>query len=282
MTYIQALLMGVIQGLSEFLPVSSSAHIVFTSHLYQFFTGREFAPTSSGEIFFDIIIHLGTLTAVLIYLRKEIFEIIRDFFTALKSRDFSSESAKLPIYIIIGSFITALIAFPLKHIAEQLTAMPDIVGLLLVVTGVILFTTEYIFKKFPYKSDKITLKAAIITGIAQGLAAFPGISRSGSTIAAGMLAGVDRVKCAKYSFLLSIPIIVGTSLLFPLIEMDKTAISGLNIGVLLTGFLSSAIVGFFCIKYFIKFLQKYSMKVFAYYCWVVGILMFVAFSFFIK
>ena len=282
MTYIQALLMGVIQGLSEFLPISSSAHIVLMSHLYKFFTGQEFAPTGSGEIFFDIIVHLGTLVAVLVYLRKEIFEIIRDFFTALKTRDFSSEGAKLPLYIIIGSFMTVIIVFPLKDIAEHLTAKPNIVGLLLIVTGFILFTTEYIFKKFPCKSDKITLKAAIITGIAQGLAVFPGISRSGSTIAAGMLAGVDRVKCAKYSFLLSIPIIVGASMLYPLLEMDTATVSDLNIGILLTGFFSSAIVGFFCIKYFLKFLQKYSMKVFAYYCWVVGILMFLSFSFFIK
>ncbi len=282
MTYIQALLMGVIQGLTEFLPVSSSAHIVLTSHLYQFFTGREFAATSSNELFFDIIIHLGTLVAVLVYFRKDIFEIIRDFCIAVKTRDFSSENAKLPLYIILGSIMTVAIVFPLKHITEKITAMPNIVGLLLIVTGVILYFSEFISQKYANKTDKVTLKSAIIIGIAQGLAIFPGISRSGSTIAAGMLAGLDKVKCARYSFLLSIPIILGASLFFPILELNPAEIGELNIGALLTGFLSAAVIGFLCIKYFIKFLQKYSMKVFAYYCWIAGILMFVAFSFFLK
>ena len=282
MFVLQALLMGVVQGLTEFLPVSSSAHIVLTSHMYRFFTGQELATVGTNEIFFDIIIHLGTLFAVMIYLRKEIYLIFKKFVHALKNRDFSSSEAKLPIFILLGTFVTCCIVLPLRSVVEGLTSEPSIIGCLLIVTGFILFLSEYISSKYSAKTNKITLKSAIVMGLVQGLAIFPGISRSGSTIAAGMMCGVDKVSTAKYSFLLSIPIIVGASLFFPILELESFSVVNLSLPILLTGFLSSMIVGFLCIKYFMKFLEKCSMKFFAYYCWVVGGCMFLLFGFFIK
>ncbi len=279
MTFIQALLMGIIQGLTEFLPISSSAHIVLTSHLYSLFTGKVLAATSEHEIFFDIIIHLGTLFAILIYLRKEIFEIIRDFYTAIKTKDFSSENAKLPIYIVLGTFITGVIVLPLKDITETITAKPAIVGILLIVTGFILYFSEFVSQKFANKTERVTLKQALFMGLAQGLAIIPGISRSGSTISAGLFFGLNKVKAAKYSFLLSIPIILGASMLYPVLELSEHQVAQLDWGILATGFFSSLIVGYLCIKYFLKFLQNHSMKSFAYYCWIVGFLMFVGFTF---
>lgn len=281
MTYLQALIMGIVQGLTEFLPVSSSAHIVLTSHLYKFFTGNELSSVGVEEIFFDIIIHLGTLAAILIYFRNDIIEMIKDFFLALKNRNFSSPKAKTPMYILLGTFITCCVVLPLKKITENLMGAPDIVGLLLLVTAFLLFASETISQRFANKNNEPTLKTAIITGVVQGLAIFPGISRSGSTISAAMLTGLGRVASAKYSFLLSIPIILGASLMYPVLELSKNEVDTLNIGVLIVGFLSSATIGFLCIKYFLKFLQRFSMKIFAYYCAIVGIATFVIFKFFI-
>ena len=279
MTYIQALLMGIIQGLAEFLPISSSAHIVLTSYLYKVFTGSEITMGGNEEIFFDIVIHFGTLIAVLIYFRKDIAKIIYDFFKGLKEKDYSSNRVKLPLYILLGTFITCCVVFPLKKLTENLLSAPDVIGLLLLVTAIILFASEIIAKKFAHKTKEPTLLTAIITGLAQGLAIFPGISRSGATISAGMLTGLDRVSCARYSFLLSIPIIIGATFVYPFFELSGNEFVSLNWGAMLVGFLSSAIVGFLCVKYFMKFISKYSMKVFAYYCAVVGVAMFVFFRF---
>ena len=156
MDYIQSILVGFIQGLTEFLPVSSSAHIVLTQTLYKLLTGNdltEISTVSNEEIFFDIIVHVGTLIAVMIYFRKEIFELIKAFFVAIKTRDFSTFEAKMCLYIILGTFITGGIALPLKDFTEHLVATPYLVGAFLVVTGFILFFSELISKKFSISSE---------------------------------------------------------------------------------------------------------------------------------
>lgn len=270
MGIIQAILMGIVQGLSEFLPVSSSAHLVFTSNLYKYFTGVIETTHSSQEVFFDIMVHLGTLIAVLIFFRKEVLDIIKALLHSLKTRDYSSTNTKLGLYIILGTFFTLLVAYPLKDISEKLVYSPIIVGCLLVLTGIVLFLSEWISKKMPEKSDKITLKTAILIGLAQGLAAFPGFSRSGWTIATGLFSGLDRVTAAKYSFLLSIPIILGTSMVYPFLEINMSEIVTYNWTSIIVGTIVSAIVGYFCIKYFLQFVAKFSLAVFAWYCVVVG------------
>jgi len=279
MNIIQAILMGIVQGLSEFLPVSSSAHLVFTSSLYKYFTGVLNVIQSNEEVFFDIMLHLGTLIAVLIFFRKEIVQIIKSLFNAIKTKDFSDYEAKLGLYIILGTFFTIFVAYPLKDFCEKLVFSPAIVGVLLFITGIVLLLSEFVSKKIPQKTDKINLKNSILIGIAQGLAAFPGFSRSGWTIATGLFSGLDRVTCAKYSFLLSIPIILGTSMLYPLLEIDFKEIAAFNWTSIISGTIVSAVVGYFCIKYFLKFLQKFSLAFFAYYCMIVGAIMAVFFKF---
>lgn len=282
MGYIQAVLMGFIQGLTEFLPVSSSGHLVLVSSLYQTITGVEVSAVTGEEVFFDIMLHLATLVAVLVYFRQDIYKILKDFFVAIKTRDFSSPEAKLPIFIIIGTFFTVIIAFPLTSFCEKLIVSPAIVGCFLVVTAVILYSSEFISKRIPIKGAEVNLKTAILIGIAQGLAAFPGISRSGSTIATGLFMGLDRVTCARYSFLLSIPVILGASMLYPILQLDYNHVVEYNWGAIAVGFLVSVLSGYFCIKYFLKFLQKHSMNVFAYYCLGAGIFMIAFFGFFVK
>ena len=262
MHILQAIIMGIVQGLSEFLPISSSAHLVITSNVYKVLKGMEITQESNQEIFLDIMLHLGTLVAVFIYFRKEILEIIKAFFIGLKTKDFSSTEAKLSLYILLGTIITVLIAFPLHGIAEDLVFAPAIVGILLIFTGILLFSAENYSKKLEEKSDKIDLKTSIIMAIFQGLAALPGFSRSGLTIASGLLCKKDRTTAARYSFLLSIPIIVGASMLYPFIKIDMSEFATYNWTAITIGTIVSAIVGYLCIKYFLKFVGKYSLAFF--------------------
>ena len=280
MHILQSIIMGIVQGLSEFLPISSSAHLVITSNLYKVLKGLELTQESSQEIFLDIMLHLGTLIAVLIYFRKDIIEILKAFLSAVKSKDFSDSNAKMALYILIGTIITVVIAFPLHDVAENLVYSPAIVGLLLIFTGILLFSAEAFSKRIQEKSNKIDLKTSIFIAVAQGLAALPGFSRSGLTIATGLLNKKDRLTAARYSFLLSIPIILGASMVYPLIKIDLHEFTGYNWNAIIIGTIVSAIVGYICIKYFLKFVGKYSLAFFGYYCIIIGALSFVFFNIF--
>jgi len=278
MHILQTVIMGIVQGLSEFLPISSSAHLVITSNLYKFLNGANPQNHSTQEIFLDIMLHLGTLIAVLIYFRKDILEIIKAFIEALKTKNFSSKNAKLALYIMFGTIITVIIAYPLNEIAEKLVFSPSIVGILLILTGILLFGSEAYSKRLVEKSNNIDLKTSIIMAIAQGIAALPGFSRSGLTIASGLLCKKDRVSAARYSFLLSIPIILGASMVYPLIKIDMTEFASYNWTSIAIGTIVSAIVGYLCIKYFLKFVGKYSLAFFGYYCIIIGIFTFAFFT----
>lgn len=281
MNIIQALLMGIIQGLTEFLPVSSSAHIVLVSNLYKVIAHKELSIGIQEEVFFDIIIHLGTLLAIFIYFKDDILELIKNFFLSIKNRDFSTPQMKLPWFILLGTVVTVFLALPLKDITEQLVQTPYLVGIFLIGTSIILMSSEIYSKYKKETTGTLNWIKAIAIGFAQGMAVFPGLSRSGLTISTGLFCGLDKVVAARYSFLLSIPVILGASLFYPLSELDFAQLSTFNWHAILIGFLSSAIVGYFCIKYFMQFLSKYSMKVFAFYCFIVGILMYVGFRFFL-
>lgn len=278
MPILQAIIMGIVQGLSEFLPISSSAHLVITSNLYKVLKNIPIHEESTQEIFLDIMLHLGTLIAVLIFFRKDIFEIIKAFIEAIKTKDFSSQNAKLALYILLGTVITVVIAFPLNEVAGALVFSPKIVGILLILTGILLFSSEAYSKRLQEKSDIIDFKTSIIMAIAQGLAALPGFSRSGLTISAGLLSKKDRVAAAKYSFLLSIPIILGASMVYPFLKIDMSEFSNYNWSAITIGTIVSAIVGYLCIKYFLKFVGKYSLAFFGYYCIIIGIFTFVFFN----
>lgn len=263
--------MGIVQGLSEFLPISSSAHLVFTSNFYKVFKGIEIVQHSNEEVFFDIMLHFGTLIAVLIFFRKDIAAIIKALWEGVKTKDFSNREAKLGLYIIIGTIITIILALPMQGFAEKLVFSPEIVGLLLVATGILLFGAEY-FSNHHQKNNEMTLKNSILIGLAQGLAVLPGLSRSGWTIATGLFSGLDRVTAARYSFLLSIPIILGASMLYPVIKIDLHEALTYNWIAILWGTIASGMVGYLCIKYFMKFLAKFSLAIFGYYCVIVGLL----------
>lgn len=271
MNFIQAILMGIVQGLSEFLPISSSAHLVFTSNFYKVFKGLEIVQHSNEEVFFDIMVHLGTLIAVIIFFRKDIMNILRAMWTALKTKDWSSNEAKLGLYIIAGTVITVALALPINEIAEKLVYTPNVVGILLFITGFTLLYSEFVSKHVPAKKEKVDLKTSILIGLAQGLAALPGFSRSGWTIATGLFCGLDRTTAARYSFLLSIPIILGASMVYPLVKIDIHEALQYNWSAIIAGTVVSGLVGYLCIKYFMKFISKFSLAVFGYYCIIAGL-----------
>ena len=271
MNLIQAILMGIVQGLSEFLPISSSAHLVFTSNFYKVFKGIEIVQQSNEEVFFDIMLHFGTLIAVLIFFRKEILSILKALIKAIKTKDYTDQEAKIGLFIILGTIITIALALPLHDIAEMLVYSPSIVGGLLVITGIVLFVSEYISKNVVAQKERVDLKSSILIALAQGLAVLPGFSRSGWTIATGLFTGLDRVTAAKYSFLLSIPIILGASMVYPFIKIDFHEALTYNWLAITLGTIVSGLVGYLCIKYFLKFVSKFSLAIFGWYCILAGL-----------
>ena len=271
MNFIQAILMGIVQGLSEFLPISSSAHLVFTSNFYKVIKNIPIVQSSNEEVFFDIMVHLGTLIAVLIFFRKDVLNILKAMWHALKTKNWEDKEAKLGLFIMTGTVITVMLALPINEIAEKLVYTPSIVGILLFITGFTLLYSEYKSKRLEEKKEEVSLKTSILIGLAQGLAALPGFSRSGWTIATGLFCGLDRVTAARYSFLLSIPIILGASMVYPLIKIDIHEAVQYNWTAIIAGTVVSAIVGYLCIKYFMKFISKFSLAIFGYYCIIAGV-----------
>ena len=274
---LQAVITGAIQGLSEFLPISSSAHIVFSNELYELITKTNvLQEVSQEEIFFNIMVHLATLFAVVIYFFKDLKKIFKDYLFSIKDKNFKDDNFKLVNYIMLTTVITGVIGLLIKDKVEQLISDPQTICFLLLTTGLILLFSE----KF-YKGDKkLSLKTAIFVAIAQGLAVFPGFSRSGLTISCAIFNGMNRVEAARFSFLMSIPVIFLASLIYPLFELDFASIATFNHKAIILGFLTSFVVGYLCIKYFMKLLGQLSLRIFGYYCLIVGCVMFGLFQFY--
>ncbi|MBQ8634612.1 undecaprenyl-diphosphate phosphatase [bacterium] len=267
---LQAIITGAIQGLSEFLPISSSAHIVFSNELYGLITKTDVLNNvPQEEIFFNIMVHLATLFAVLIYFFKDLKLILLDSFKAIKEKDYKNTNFKLLNYIILSTVITGVIGLLIKDKVEQLIANPQMICVFLFMTGIILLFSEKMYKG----NKKISLKTAIFISVAQGLAVFPGFSRSGLTISTALFLGMNRIEAARFSFLMSIPIILLASLIYPLSELDFAAIATFNHKAIFLGFLTSFIVGYLCIKYFMKLLGQLSLKTFGYYCLIAALVM---------
>lgn len=274
MDYLQTVIMGFVQGLSEFLPISSSAHLVLVSAFYKMLNGvqlYQLADHSAQEVFLDIMLHLGTLFAVVIYFREKLWSITKSFFVSVKNKDFSSSDTKLGIYIIAGTFVTAIIGLLLNDFAESLVFMPHIVACLLIGTGLLLLFAEFISDKIKNKVSDISFLSAILISIAQGIAVFPGFSRSGLTIATGLLTKHSRKDAAEFSFLLSVPIIFGASMVYPFLKLDFSQLLGFDWGAIILGTIVSAISGYLCIRYFMMFLGKFSLRFFGYYCLTIGL-----------
>ena len=269
MTTLEAIVLGILQGLTEFLPVSSSGHLVLFQHLF---------GLKEAELFFDVCVHMGTLMAVVIVFRQEIIKIISALLQLVSLRGQkekflqkanSDPELKMAAFIVIGSIPTAVLGLLFASIADRLFSSTLITGLMLIVTGFLLWVTRKAqTHAVTADNGQLTKGKALIIGIVQGLAIIPGISRSGSTISTGLLLGVDRETAARYSFLLAIPAIVGAGLLSlkdGLSQMDSI------IGMSLLGAVTAALVGYGALKSLLHMVKKGRLYVFAPYCWLVGI-----------
>lgn len=269
----QAVILGTIQGLTEFLPISSSGHLVISRHLF---------GLKESELYFDISVHIGTLVAVIVYFRKELWAIInavsRCSVLILKGESslvdiYADTHIKLVIFIIAGSIPTAILGFWFHKVSDRIFSSVTIVGSMLVVTGIILFMTGCLLWstcRIEEEGEDISgfsIKRALVIGLVQGVAIIPGVSRSGSTIAVGLFMGLNRESAAKYSFLLSIPAILGAGvLIFKDISVDST----IHAGSLIIGFLTSCLVGYASLRFLMHIVKKGNLHLFAPYCWVIG------------
>lgn len=281
MTLINAIILGVIQGLAEFLPISSSGHLSIL---------QEVLKVKNAGMFFDIMLHLGTLVAIFFAYWKDIKKlivegimIIKDslhncfsFFYYITHRQkqrkyihiVNTPYRKFVILIIISTIPTGIIGVLFKDIVEAASSSLLITGICLLITGVILLIADMLpdGKKRP---NQVTYSQAGIIGVVQGLATLPGISRSGSTITACLLCGFDKGFAVKYSFIMSIPAVLGAVVLelkdFSKITVDSSELMNYGIGTLL-----AAIVGYICIKTMLVVVRGKRFKYFAYYCFIIG------------
>lgn len=266
MTLIQAIILGIFQGISEFLPISSSGHLVILQH---FFGIKE------GNLFFTEMLHFGTLISIVIVYFNDIIKIIVEFFkmlgSGIKNKKFKivNDYQKLALLIIIGSIPTAIIGFLFEDFFKKLYSSSILpIGVAFLITGLLL----WIANKKPHENKKVrnmTILDSLTIGIFQGIAIIPGISRSGSTIVAGLLRGLDRSLATEFSFLLALPATFGAGL-FGITDVIKTGSTAVIDGPLIIGILLSTIVGVFAIKFLIKMLKKDKLHYFSYYLWIIG------------
>lgn len=260
MGLIESLILGLVQGLTEFLPVSSSGHLVIAEGLF---------GIRSDDIIFEILVHFGTLLAVLIYFRKTIASIISAIVSALmrKSREENGAGLRLAVFLIVGTIPAVIIGLAFKDLIVQAFDSPRWASAMLLVTALILFSTRWTFDK----SKPNTALGSLTIGFAQALAIMPGISRSGSTISMGMWLGMNKSEAAEFSFLLSVPAIAGAMVL-ELPSMLSSFSSPKLLPVYLAGTAMSAIIGYISIAYLMKIIKKGKFFYFGLYCLLVGLL----------
>ncbi len=269
MNLLHSVLLGVIQGVTEFLPVSSSGHLAIAEHLFGM-TGASDIPA-----FFDVLLHLGTLIAVFVAYWDDIRAIVSEFFRGVGDLARGTTPRRVPparrmVLLLIVGTLPLLLVLPVKGKIEALSDNMYFVGGALLFTGCMLWFSDAVRKG--RKSEKNALVSdALLVGAAQALATCPGVSRSGMTIAAGCFRGFERPFAVRYSFLLSIPAILGANLL-ALADACKAGVAWTEVPVYLAGVLVAALVGYACIRLLRYIADRGRFGVFAYYCWAVGIL----------
>ena len=277
MEYLKAIILGAVQGATEFLPISSSGHLSLLQHFMNL--------SGEGSLALTVFLHIGTLIAVIaVYYKtfrdmiKEIGLAIKDLFTG-KIKETKTENRHLLYMFIISCLPLLLILLPIGHdmrlkdLADVLAGDKDIVveGVMLLITAALLLTATYIAKKNKDARDRVESKDALFVGIAQLFAAiFPGISRSGSTISTGMICGVDKNYMVRYSFVLGTPAVLAASL-FEIKEVLEGGALALNIGPVIIGIIVAAVVGVASIKLLEMLVKTDRFKIFGYYCLVVGL-----------
>lgn len=266
MSIFDAILLGILQGLTEFLPVSSSGHLILVEELLH--------VSHDYDIAFEVFVHFGTLLSVVLMFWKEIKSIVFSFVggilkpSSIKHLFKNDDYFRLAVFIIIGCIPAGLVGVLFEHQIEFLFTDPKFVSVMLLITGLILFLTK--FAK-PKDDSKVGLLSTIIIGIAQAVAIIPGISRSGITISSALFSGVSRQNSAKFSFLLALPVIFGATILKTK-ELFGSPMNSTRLIPLVVGTIVAAVFGYIAIRLVLSILQKRRFSWFAYYCFIVGIL----------
>ncbi|MBE6495695.1 MAG: undecaprenyl-diphosphate phosphatase [Methanobrevibacter thaueri] len=269
MDILQGIIIGIVQGLTEFLPVSSSAHLVFIQNLL----GVE------SSLAFDTFLHLGTLIAVLWYFRYDIYKMLKSWWLSIgdilqgrfKEGFYSDPYKRLAWYVILATIPVGIVGVLFEDSVDALfSGALYVPAFFLFVTGTILYLSQRMTSG-EINYDTITKKEALFMGLGQACAILPGLSRSGTTIAAGLTIGLDKEFAAKFSFILSIPAIFGA---FILQVKDIGSAMDANFLPVFLGFVAAIIAGYMAIKWMLDLIQNKNLDIFAYYCWLMGLIVF--------
>lgn len=269
MTYLTAFLLGLVQGVAEFLPISSSGHLAIAQNLLHI------EGAGSVPEFFDVLLHLGTLIAVFAAYWKDICEMVVEFFRGIGDLPHRSTPSPVPparrlILLIIVGTLPLFAVLPIRKAVQGLGDNMVFVGAALIVTGFLLFLCDRVRKG--HKTERsATWLDALLVGVGQAVATLPGVSRSGMTITAGCFVGYERRFAVRFSFLLSIPAVLGANIL-SIGDAVKAGINGAEVPMYLVGVVTAAVVGYLCIRLLKYVADKGRFGAFAYYCWAVGIL----------
>jgi len=278
MAIMQAIMLGIVQGLTEFIPISSSAHLVIIPWLFGW------KDTAVASLPFDVALHLGTLIAVLAFFAADWVRLIRAWVTSLLERKIGADlDRRLAWLLIIGCVPGGIAGVLAESKIENLFHKPDaphqatamiVMAIIIALLGALLLLAERL-AHHERKTGQLSLKDTILIGLAQALAVFPGVSRSGSTITAGLALGLERETAARFSFLLSAPIIAGAGLK-SLWEVYKDIHTGViaraDLILFPVGFIAAAVSGYVCIRFLLRFLQKNPTDLFVYYRWALAAL----------
>jgi len=275
---LQALILGIVQGLTEFIPISSSAHLIIVPWLFGW---------DDPGLAFDVALHLGTLIALLWFFAADWVRVIRAGIASIVERKIGDDlDRRLAWLLVIGCVPGGIAGVLAESKLEELFHQPNsahradamiAIGVIIALLGAALFIVERIARHVRGMAT-LSLKDAIVVGLAQALAIFPGVSRSGATITAGLALGFEREAAARFSFLLSAPIIAGAgakSLFDVYGELRRGALGSSELTLFAVGFLAAAISGYLCIKFLLRFLQKNSTDIFVYYRWLLSALIIV-------
>lgn len=267
MNLFQAFLLGIIQGLTEFIPVSSTAHLLILQQMLGI-------PSSDAMFAFLVLVQLGTIVSLVAFFWKDLLAIVMDTLKNLGGvRNFNNlpQNAKLGWYIVIATIPALLAGVLLKDLVEALFKTPLIEAVIRLFAAAVLLASAEYFGKRTRSLDSMTWLDALIIGLMQVIAVFPGASRSGTTISGGMFRGLDRPSAARFAFLMSVPVMLAAGLyeMLDLVQMPNLA---QFLPLLAVGFVTAAITGWFAIRWLIGYLGNHSLYIFAIYCVVLGLL----------
>ena len=263
MSFIEVLILGFIQGIAEFLPISSSAHLIIFRDIFGIGAGM----SANIELTFDIALHFGTLLAIGVFFFWDFIKMIQKGFT----KGVKDDDGKILWYLVAATIPAAIVGVLFEEPIEKIIRSNYvIIALALAIMGIIIYLADK-YSKQTKNIKQMTLKDAIIIGCSQVFALIPGFSRSGTTIAAGRILGLERESAAKFSFFLSAPVVLGAVVL-QLIKDSVWSVIVANLSTFILGILVSFIIGIICIKYLLKYLQKHNFKIFMIYRVILAII----------